>query len=271
MNCGKTVHLRRFFRRPRTVIIPMDHPMYGGPVAGLEDPKEIVRLIAGTEADGIIISPWVLPRVVDVVGQLALVARLDGGNTALGSRVDQTDTVTSVEQAVRMGFEMAALNIFIGGDNELEMVRKLAAAAEACERWGLPLMGEMIPASDVARHYGRSAAASQAADQGDPVTIVSRIGAEFGADIIKTVYSGNKSDLARTVQTATVPIVIAGGPKAGTDAEFLRIVRECVEAGAAGVCMGRNVWQRPRPEGMVAALCAIVHDNAGVDEALRLL
>jgi len=272
MGCGKPLRLRRFFRHTRTVIVPIDHPMFGGPVSGLENPTEVVRQIASTEADGILLSPWALPRLTPVLGQLGVVGRMDGGNTCLGQRIDQTDIVTSVEQALRVGAEMIALNIFIGGENEPEMLKKLAQAAEACATWGIPLMGEMIPASALAHHYGKDKE-RQTYDTslGDPVTIVSRIGAEFGADIIKTVYSGKPDDFALSVRTATVPIVIAGGPKTGTDAEFLSMVKDCVVAGAAGACIGRNVWQRPRPEGMIAALCAIVHDDATVDEAVRLL
>ncbi|MDI7278272.1 MAG: hypothetical protein QME94_20020, partial [Anaerolineae bacterium] len=90
-NCGRQLRLRRFFRRPRTVIVPLDHPMFGGPVPGLEDPAALVRLIASTEADGILLSPWTLSRVAPMLGQLAAVARLDGGNTSLGERVDQTN------------------------------------------------------------------------------------------------------------------------------------------------------------------------------------
>ncbi len=271
MSCGKSLRLRRFFRHPRTVIVPMDHPLYGGPVPGLENPVELVRLIAATEADGILVSPWALPRLAPALGQLAVVARMDAGNTALGKRIDQTDLVVSVEQAVRMGVDMIALNIFIGGENEPEMIKKLSQAAEACDRWGMPLLGEMIPASALAHHYGKDKGEVYDNAVGDPVAVVSRLGAELGSDLIKTVYSGKRDDLARTVQTATVPIVIAGGPKAGTDAAFLQMVRDCMDAGATGICIGRNVWQRERPQGMIAALCAIVHDDAGADEALRLL
>jgi DhnA family fructose-bisphosphate aldolase class Ia len=245
--------------------------MFGGPVAGLEDPSKLIRHIASTGVDGILLSPWALSRVASFVGQLAVVARLDGGNTCLGERIDQTDLVMSVEQALRMGAEMIAVNIFVGGENEPEMLQKLGRAAEGCERWGVPLMGEMIPSTALARHYGKGEGRPNDSNLGDLVAIVARIGAEFGADIIKTVYSGRKEELARTVRTATVPVVLAGGAKTGSDAEFLGMAKDCLEAGAAGICMGRNVWQRSRPEGMIEALCAIVHDDASVDEALRLL
>jgi DhnA family fructose-bisphosphate aldolase class Ia len=185
--------------------------------------------------------------------------------------VDQTQVVTSVEQALRLGADMVAINIFVGGGNEPEMLQKLGYMAEACHTWGMPLMAEMIPSVALDRHYGKDNDQAQEKNLADPVAIVSRIGAEFGGDIIKTVYTGHQDSFTRVVRDATIPIVVAGGPKTGSDAEFLGMVKTCMEAGAAGVCIGRNVWQRPRVEGMIAALGAIVHDGASVDEAMRLL
>jgi fructose-bisphosphate aldolase / 2-amino-3,7-dideoxy-D-threo-hept-6-ulosonate synthase len=97
------------------------------------------------------------------------------------------------------------------------------------------------------------------------------MGAEYGGDLIKTIYTGNPQEFAGVVATTTVPILVAGGPKTGSDAEFLGMVKDCMGAGAAGITMGRNIWQRPHVEGIIAALCAIVHQDASVDEAIRLL
>jgi fructose-bisphosphate aldolase / 2-amino-3,7-dideoxy-D-threo-hept-6-ulosonate synthase len=269
MTSGKTLRLRRFFRHKRTVIIPMDHPMYGGPVEGLEDPLKIIRTIAKTEADGVLLSPWVMSRCAQDFGQLAVAARLDGGNSSLGQRVDQACNIISLEQALRSGAEMIAINVFVGGENEPDMLRKLGDTAEICEQWGVPLLAEMIPATALEHHYGRQKA--KADNTGNPVGVVARMGAEYGGDVIKTIYSGNQAEFAGVVQTTTVPIVVAGGPKTGSDGEFLAMVKTCMDAGAAGITMGRNVWQRECMEGMIAALCAIVHDDAPVEDALRLL
>src|SRR3990172_1141514 len=114
MTSGKTLRLRRFFEHKRSVIIPMDHPMYGGPVAGLEDPLKVIRAISKTEADGGLVSPWLFGRASDAIGQLALAARLDGGNSKLGKRVDQACNIATVEQVLRYGAEMGAINVFVG-------------------------------------------------------------------------------------------------------------------------------------------------------------
>jgi DhnA family fructose-bisphosphate aldolase class Ia len=269
MISGKILRLRRFFRNKRAVVIPMDHPMYGGPVIGLEDPLRLIRTIANTEADGILASPWVIARYGDSLGHLAAAARLDGGNSKLGSRVDQACNIASVEQVVKMGAEMVAINVFVGGENEPEMLKKLGDTAAACETWGMPLLAEMIPATELNHHYGKQG--TRSADLSDPIAVVARMGAEYGGDVIKTMYSGNPKEFARLVATTTVPILALGGPKTGSDIEFLCMVKDCIEAGAAGIIMGRNVWQRPRVEGMINALCAIVHQDATVEDAEKLL
>jgi DhnA family fructose-bisphosphate aldolase class Ia len=164
---------------------------------------------------------------------------------------------------------MVALNVFVGGENEPEMLAKLGQTAAACEEWGVPLLAEMIPATELNHHYGR--VEQRQAELSDPVGIVSRMGAEYGGDVIKTIYSGNKQEFAALVRTTTVPILVAGGPKTGSDLEFLSIVKDTLDAGSAGITMGRNVWQRSNVEGMLAALCALVHQDATLEEAARLL
>ena len=72
-------------------------------------------------------------------------------------------------------------------------------------------------------------------------------------------------------ETATVPVLAAGGPKTGSDEEFLAMIKDSMDAGGKGVCMGRNVWQRDNISGMLAAICAIVHDSASVEDAVKLL
>lgn len=269
MNSGKILRLRRFFRHKRSVVIPMDHPMYSGPVPGLEDPRKLIQSIANTDADGIMASPWVIARFADSLKQLTAIARLDGGNSKLGSRIDQSCNIISVEQVLKMGAEMVAINVYIGGENEPEMLKKLGDTAEACEILGMPLLAEMIPVIALEHHFGRQEANKE--NLSEQISIVARLGAEYGGDVIKTMYSGNSQEFSELVRTTTVPILALGGPKTGSDFEFLSMVKECIQAGAAGIIMGRNVWQRERVEGMINALCAIVHDDATVKEAEKLL
>ena len=101
------------------------------------------------------------------------------------------------------------------------------------------------------------------------VAHAARAGAELGADMIKTNYTGDPDSFARVVETFPVPVIIAGGPKVETDTELLQMISDAIAVGARGVAIGRNVFQRDKPTHIVRAISRIVHDNASVKEALQ--
>ena len=101
---------------------------------------------------------------------------------------------------------------------------------------------------------------------------VARIGAEAGADVIKTRYTGNVEQFSAIVRQCGARVLVAGGPNLnGTDEQLLQLAFDCVQSGAAGIIFGRNVWQHPKMERLIAAFCAIVHDEESVQTALKLL
>jgi DhnA family fructose-bisphosphate aldolase class Ia len=103
------------------------------------------------------------------------------------------------------------------------------------------------------------------------VAHAARIGAELGADIVKANFTGTIDTFKAVVESCPVPVVIAGGPKCKTSAEILQTTREAIEAGAAGLSIGRNVFQHENPTLIVKALSAIVHGGASVQQALKIL
>lgn len=110
-------------------------------------------------------------------------------------------------------------------------------------------------------------------DEYDPKNVkhAARVGAELGADIVKVVYTGSVESFAGVVEGCPVPVVIAGGPKMGSDEEIFKMVAGALEAGAAGLSIGRNAFQHDNPTKMIQALSKMVHDGASVDEALGVL
>ena len=264
---GKQLRLRRLLSKGRTVIVPFDHPVYYGPLPGVEDPGKLVRDVASTEADGVLLTLATLDRVAGDLGRLGTVARLDGTHTRLGSHLVEIDRVSSVEYAVSSGADACVLNVYVGADNERELLRKLGTTAEECDRWGLPLIGEMIPIAALARHYGSLEKVSEDV-LAEQIALAARVGAELGADLIKTNYTGSPGTFRRVVEGATVPVLVAGGPCGDSIADLLRTVEACMAAGAVGICMGRNVWQRANRREVLSALCRIVHDRARAEEVM---
>lgn len=261
MDCGKTLRLGRFTRRGGAVIVPMDHGLFSEPPAALADLRALVKTVAASEADGILITPGMLPHVADVAEHLAVILRIDGTHTRMGQHIERCDLMCTPDSALALGADMVVVNGYVGTENEHEQLGKLGRVAVRCRELGLPLMGEMIPGSRLGFHFGRSKKDATLPGQVNrDLWTATRTGVEIGADVIKTHYSGDAAGFAQIARSVPSPIWIAGGPldKKG-DGPFLEMIAQAVAAGAKGVVIGRNVWQRESPKEMIKALCKIVH------------
>jgi fructose-bisphosphate aldolase/2-amino-3,7-dideoxy-D-threo-hept-6-ulosonate synthase len=169
--------------------------------------------------------------------------------------------VCTVQEAVRLGADAVSVHVNIGAQDECAMLTTLGRVADECDQYGMPLLAMMYPRGP------------KIPNEHDPTAVAhaARVGAELGADIIKTNYTGNIETFRHVVESCPVPVIIAGGPKAETTREILQMVHDSMKAGGAGLSIGRNVFQHENPTLMVKALVAIVHDNASVEQALELL
>jgi fructose-bisphosphate aldolase/2-amino-3,7-dideoxy-D-threo-hept-6-ulosonate synthase len=274
MTTGKEVRLQRIWKHRRAVLIPYDHGSYGGPQPGIEDLVRLTARIARTRADGILVSAGVLPQIASAVGQLAIIARLDGGFTKFRTDVHDYQPMWGVSDVLRLGADAGIVFTFVGTPVEGESIRRLGSTAAEAHAWGLPLAAEIIPPSLLNNHFGSSIfpKAAKNSNVHEENMQVARIGAEAGADIIKTRYTGDREGFKRMVHSCGARVIVAGGPTiGGGDDALLNLASECVQAGADGIVFGRNIWQHPRMEKMVAALCAVVHDEETVAQARKLL
>jgi DhnA family fructose-bisphosphate aldolase class Ia len=141
------------------------------------------------------------------------------------------------------------------------MLRQLGQVSERCLEWQIPLVAMM---------YTRG---PKIQDEYEPHNVehAARVGAELGADIVKVVYTGSVESFAGVVEGCPVPVVIAGGAKMGSDEEIFSMVEGALQAGAAGVSIGRNAFQHEDPTKMVQALSKMVHHKASVEEAIETL
>jgi DhnA family fructose-bisphosphate aldolase class Ia len=259
MQTGKKLRLRRLLRDGRAVIVPMDHPVFFGPVPELRSPSRLVAQVAAAGADGILVTPGTLESVADVLGDLAVILRIDGTCTRLGENPRHTDLIATVEEAVRLGVDAVVINVYVGGDHEAALLGKLGHVASECRRLGMVLVAEMIPSALFLEHYGYASASLTAAERAEHIGVAARVGAEIGADVLKLNYSGSPETYADVVGDATRPVLVAGGMRQGTQAEFLAQVKDVLEAGAAGVCAGRNVWGRENMSELLRELADTVH------------
>ena len=255
----KNLHLRRIFAADgRTVIVAMDHTAYFGPMAGLEHPGDVLQAVVEAGADAVLTTPGIAARFGDRLGRAGLILRADGGSSQRDPQPAGLRQIISVERALRLGADALVCMGMIGFPDESASLRVLTDLVDECSRWGLVVLAEMLV-------NGRDGNKPTAED----VAFAARVGADLGADIIKTNYIGPPNAYRAAIASCYVPLVVLGGEKADDDRAVLESVANALEAGAAGVAIGRNVWQHANPAGMTRALVALVHGGASVDESLR--
>lgn len=260
MNIGKKIRLEKIFdkKSKETIIVPMDHGVNVGPIDGLVKMSEIIEKVREGGANAVILHKGIAKNCFP--GNISLMVHISGSTTA-GPDVNNKVLVASVEEAIRLGADGVSIHVNIGAKEEPEMLKALGVVANSCDRWGMPLLAMMYPRGE------------KIDSEHNPkwVKMVARIGAELGADIVKTNYTGDVESFREVVEGCPVPVVIAGGPKMGSDREVLEMVFGAMKAGAKGISIGRNVFQHENPTKMVRALAKIVHEGKSVEEAMREL
>lgn len=256
---GIEKRLARIFRKDRkTVIVPMDHGATLGPVEGLQNMHQTISELMEAKVDAIVIHKGIA-RAVNT-GDAGLIVHVSV-STKYSPDPNRKVKVCSVLEALRIGADAVSVHINVGAAAEAEMISKLGAVADECHSYGLPLLAMMYPRGpSIPSEHDKSA-----------VEHAARLGAELGADIVKTNYTGDPKSFRDVVASCPVPVIIAGGPKVKTERDILEMVYDANAAGCAGVSIGRNVFQHANRRGMARALVAIVHDGVTVDDALELI
>lgn len=259
MNAGKKRRLSRIFRKDgRTVIVPMDHGVTLGPVTGLENMQEIVDKLVLGGIDAVVVHKGIAQNTP--LHNVGLITHLSA-STSLSPDPNWKVQVTSVLQAIKLGADGVSIHVNVGAERENAMIAEMGMIADECEDFGIPLLAMMYPRGPNIKNSH------------DPALVkhVARLGAELGADVVKTNYTGSVESFREVVKSCPVPVVIAGGPKARNEEDVLRMVYESIQAGGVGVSIGRNVFQYKNPTIIAKALSSIVHKDATVRDGLKIL
>ncbi len=260
---GKQIRMERICDRNsgRTVIVPMDHGVTLGPVPGLIDMKKSVDGVVEGGANAILMHKGVVACGHRRSGKdVGLVIHLSG-STSLAPDPNAKVLVCSVEEAVKLGADAVSIHINLGAEYEKDMLRDMGAVARQATEWRMPLLAMMYTRGQKVKNEYDVAVVKHAA----------RVGAELGADMVKVPYTGSPGSFREVVEGCFVPVVIAGGEKMETDRDILTMVRGSIDAGGAGVSIGRNAFQHHRPDSIVRAISRIVHDDVSIDESLEEL
>jgi fructose-bisphosphate aldolase / 2-amino-3,7-dideoxy-D-threo-hept-6-ulosonate synthase len=259
MVSGKSVRISRITHGGRMLCIPIDHSITNGPIKGLEQPEEMVRAVASGGATSFLAHKGVL-KALAKPANIGMILHLSA-NTSFGPSPNRKVLLSSVEEGVRLGADAISVHINIGNKDEPEMLVQLGTVADECDALQFPLIAMMYPRGEAVK------------DPADPDTIahVARIGAEAGADIVKTVYTGSTDTFREVVRKCPVPVVLAGGSKVESDRALLELADSAMQAGAMGVTFGRNVFQHENPSAIVRALRKVVIERGSVQEGLEAL
>ncbi|OYR59803.1 fructose-bisphosphate aldolase, partial [Halorubrum ezzemoulense] len=252
MTAGLSARLDRISTNDRYLIVPMDHGITMGAVEGLVDIESTIDGVTSGGADAVLTQRGIAERVHPNKNDAGYIVHLNGSTTIGPDESDKRVTGTAAD-AVRAGADAVSFHINVGSEYEPNQIEDLAELTADAERLGLPVL---------AMAYARG----PGVDESDPEALghAVRLAEELGADVVKTGYSGDGDSFARVTESTRLPVVIAGGSK-GTDRETVEMVRGAMDGAAAGVSMGRSIFQHDDPEGIARAVSAVVHDDAGVD------
>lgn len=243
---GKRIRLARLQNDQEAMLmVPMDHGVSIGPAPGLEDPTAVLEHVAD-HATCVTTHKGLVRHTAPFAERLGLLMHLSASNDH-GPAPNDKRLVATVEEAVRMGCDGVSIHINVGDHHEPDMLRDAGSVATACQEWGMPLVTMAYPRGDMVDDPFDA----------DRVAHAARLGAELGADVVKVPYTGDPDSFRRVVQGATVPVIVAGGPRQDAFDGFLAQMEGAHESGAAGISIGRNVFQHPDPAKAMAALAGV--------------
>jgi 3-hydroxy-5-phosphonooxypentane-2,4-dione thiolase len=257
MEWGMAHRIARMFPAPsrRTVMLAVDHGYFMGPTHRLEDARATILPLA-PHADALALTRGILRACVPPETRTPIVLRVSGGVTVLKDDLSDETITTQMADAARLGASAVALSVFVGAPHEHRSLANLGRLVDDGEAAGIPVMAITAVGKELEKRDARYLA------------LACRVSAEIGAHLVKTYYCDG---FEKVVEGCPVPIVVAGGPKLDSDRAALELARHAIDAGARGIDMGRNIWQSDHPVAMLRALRAVVHDDAAVSDALRIL
>jgi len=256
MDWGKKNRLSRIIQPEtgHTVMLAVDHGYFLGPTHKLENIGATVEPLLAY-ADALMLTRGGLRTSIEPEVSVPIVLRVSGGSSIIGKDLSREGITTCMEDAVRLNAAAVALSIFVGSEYEHQTLMNLAHLVDEAEKFGIPVLAVTAVGKELGKRDMRF------------LSLSCRIAAELGATFVKTYYC---DEFEKIVENCPVPVVIAGGPKLETEFDAFSLAHNAVRKGAAGVDMGRNIWQAPHPVAMIKAVRAVVHENAQPEEALQI-
>jgi 3-hydroxy-5-phosphonooxypentane-2,4-dione thiolase len=251
---GMKNRLARIFRPDtgRTVMLAIDHGYFQGPTTGLER-VDVTVLPIVRYSDALMLTRGMLRSTVPPTHRGGIVVRASGGPSILKDLSDERVAV-DMEDAARMNVHAVAVQVFVGGEHETQSVENMTRLVDAGLLFGIPVVGVTAVGRELARDERY-------------LGLATRICAELGAQVVKTYYCDKGFE--HVTSGCLVPIVMAGGKKL-PELDALTMAYRAVQEGAAGVDMGRNIFQSEFPAAMIQAVGKVVHEDMKPEDAFQV-
>jgi putative autoinducer-2 (AI-2) aldolase len=236
----------------RTVMLAFDHGYFQGPTTGLER-IDVTILPLIKYADTLMLTRGILRSIIPPTYTRGIVLRASGGPSILQDDLSNENIAMDIEEALRLNASAVAVQVFIGGEYETQSVNNMTQLVDMGNAYGIATLAV-------------TAVGKQMVRDAKYMRLATRICAELGATYVKTYYVEDGFDTVTA--GCPVPIVIAGGKKM-PELDALKMAYNAVRQGAAGVDMGRNIFQADDPVAMIQAVRKVVHEDAKPEEAYK--
>jgi putative autoinducer-2 (AI-2) aldolase len=251
---GMKDRLSRIFRPDtgKTVMLAFDHGYMMGATAGLERMDLSIEPLA-PYADALMATRGALRSCIQPIHNKPIILRASAGSTILKDDMSHEVIGVDIDDAVRINASCQAIQVFIGANGECSSLQNLVNTIDAGARLGIPTLGVTAVGKEMERTTRY-------------FMLATRVLAELGSQIVKTYYC---DDFEKVVAACPVPIVVAGGKKI-PEIDALELAYKSIQSGAAGVDMGRNVFQAEDPVAMIKAVGGVVHEGLTSQQAFDL-
>ena len=237
---GLQFRINRLFRNGSLLLLAFDHGQFIGVPDGLRTIDPILEKLLNKPFDGYIFNPGVVRNLKNIESDKSIILRITHAGTHLSNTPVMNKYFLQPEDALRLGADAVISMVLLGHDKDMESINELAKAVNDYHRFGIPLIAEILPAAP--KDFSSSKV----------VADICRIGAEIGADVIKTVLT---DDFESVVSGCPVPIIVAGGKK---ENDFISNAANAMRSGAKGLAIGRNLYQRDDPASFISDIAKAI-------------
>ena len=259
---GKADLLSKILPGGRGVWIPIDHGVSDYPVQGLEDTESTIKSLISAGVDAIIAHKGVVGHYHKLCEntKTSMIVHLSASTRHGGTESSNKVLVGSVDEVRKRGGSGVSCQVNMGSEKEPEMMERMGEISRQAVLEDLPMFGMV---------YARGPNLNiMEGDLTKGNAHAVRLAFELGCDAAKTVWTGDKESFTEIANAVPIPILVAGGPSTGDSRAILTMIRDALDSGASGVCMGRQIFGHPQIESIAKAIVMLVHQDASVDEAI---